>query len=267
MNNKRMIWIDDREDDMKKIISGTFPELWKEGINSQIIFFGDSYPRSANFTSKYFSRFLVDSFFDFYDACTEKEGMLRDSNKNPVKKMYDSFSSKKFNSNQLVKCIPDDIDNSNEIISLMDAWKNLGNDEANTKEFLRVWDDEKSQLPEEYKTDLIFKLISPPQQCAFALDVVLLKGDEEKLNCKTEESIPIISMELYHYITVVLGCECLLYSRYTYSNRLQKNWSYLYKKRYNSSNQESIDIRSRDGLHHGVQNNETINAIKSKFKK
>ena len=121
-----------------------------------------------------------------------------------------------------------------------------------------IWIDGNTSLSDSFLVTPFFSLLENINDSAFALDVVLLKDDEKKLNQMSDDCIPILSMELYHYITTTLKAKCVLYSKYTYLHRLQENWKALYKARYNIE----VEMFPRDGLYLGSIDPVIINALK-----
>lgn len=63
---KKIIWIDDREDEMEQVLRGAFIELWKRNILSQVVFFGNAYPKFVCQDSQWFSNLIVDVFLAFF---------------------------------------------------------------------------------------------------------------------------------------------------------------------------------------------------------
>lgn len=256
--NKTLIWIDDRCDDMEQIARGAFMKLWEYGIYSKTVFFGDYYRKVSKSEFEIYKQTVNDLFFELYDLRCDP--VAQEENSELVKLYNDYF--KDDNINNLALCIPsnDNKELRKEIDSLIKEWKSLIHDN-------NVWVPDNKEIDQDYQVDSIFKSIENAENFVYALDVVLLKGDFKKLNCSYEKSVPVISMELYHFITKKLNAPCVLYSRYTYLNRLENNWKKLYYERYSDDKINNIDIKSREGLNFGALNKQTLEFIKNLVEK
>ena len=250
--DKTIIWIDDSQNDMEAVATGAFVEFWRAGIQNKTLFLGDfdGPVDKADYEN--------DIHYIFNDEYEESVNANDEYSKSENNKICD-IQKTIFSDNtpiQLVKKLPDDSNDKYDIIkSLIETWK------ENPPKI----EDWKSQndLGPNFSVNCVFDEIENAD-VLYALDLVLLKGDEVKLNCDIDSCIPILSLELYHYITQKLKKECILYSQFTYLNRLQNNWKYLYKERY-GVNMENIDIIGRTALNCGSIDTEIINKIKKMF--
>lgn len=262
MTDKFLLWIDDGNEDMEQVARGAFIELWKEGIYNKTIFFGDFKKRTTKQELEIFKNTVISLFLRLYRTCNNSSIEYVSKNNAQLQTLFDEYFNPKYdeqNKKEIADCIPSDDENefSDSIISLINSWKEL-----DSREILR--NSEKTETNAIYCVDKIFDIITTPEKYSYAIDVVLLEDDERKLNCENGKSLPVISMELYHYITKRLNSPCLLYSRYTYLNRLQDNWKDLYANLYNEK-LSSINIISRDDLYHGSLNESTIRCFKNLF--
>lgn len=249
---KIIIWIDDSQNDMEGVANGAFIELWKAGIQNKTLFFGDF---DGPVDELEYDEDIQFIFNDLYEECVNINDEYSKSEYDKICQIKDEAFSYD-NTIELVKKIPDDSNDKNsEIESLIKIWK------ENPPKI----DDWKSKkiLTAKYNVNCIFDEIKNAD-VLYALDLVLLKGDENKLNCDIDSRVPVISIELYHYITHELKKKCILYSQFTYLNRLQNNWKELYKQRYGKDN-ENINIIGRDALNSGSIDTEVINSIKKFF--
>lgn len=233
---KKLIWIDDRMDDMMKVAQGMFHLLWTQGIFNKTFFFGDA-----------FQEVLAESVGGYqYLVATEflklrrREDILGTAAANHLNEIYNHFftNSRSETLSALATRVP--LENTT-VHAVVEAWK--ASDNATT------WES-RQPLPDHFDVAPIFDFIDFDNDTAFALDVILLDGDDQKLNCEKDLAVPIISMELYRYITTTLHAKCTLYSRYTYWNRLQQNWCSLYTARYGESPNPPV-IHCRRGLYIG----------------
>lgn len=256
---KTLIWIDDRADDMEQIVRGAFCELWKEKIFSKTVFLGDFIQEVSEEDCSVYGYTVREILFDLCrDYGVIDPSRYKEDNSN-LKDIYDKCKTL-FDSKEFSTCIYDKKDEEfvKKIHLMIQNWKAV-------KSTQDVWDDNFVQTKNDLKPDDFFKLIENPEKFVYALDIVLLKGDESKLNCDINDSAPILSIELYHYITQELKCKCLLYSRYTNRNRLANNWKELYLKRHKK--ECDLEILSRDGLFDGSIDRSYIEMIKNLFEK
>ncbi len=251
-----IVWIDDREDEMEKVARGAFVELWKEGILSRVAFLGNAFPDCICDDPICFADEEIIGNFKRYKYCCENQlGGTAIVNEAILKEVDDELSN--LDKNYLAFCIPNDnvtSDLQNKINVILESW------EKRNSILSENWCNRQYRLEELYSVKNIFASIENPGDFAYALDIILLKNDEDKLNCDIKLAEPILSMELYHYITKELGAPCLLYTKYSYLNRLRDNWISLYSKRYNDI--EGDSIVSRENLNLGSIDNSTIVKLK-----
>lgn len=249
---KKIIWIDDSQNDMEKVSDGAFIELWKEGILNIVCFFGDS---NGFVVKDDFNYDLNCLFTEIHERCIKKDNRYSQNEYENVIDLYNLVYDSK-NPIELVKQFPNDSNNElDKIMKLINVWKD-------NPPSLEEWSSD-GELDSKYNVSCFLNEITADDISLYALDLVLLAGDENKLNCNKEKAIPIISIELYHYITEILNKKCIVYSQYTFLNRLQDNWNYLYKIRYGNDSEDNIKIMGRDGLYQGSISMETICKIKN----
>lgn len=238
-----IFWIDDRDDDMEQIVEGMFCELWKRGISNKTLFFGDAVREVDDERLSEYRGRVADEFqnlFVLYDG--DIENMEPDEKK--ICSNLRAISEKDLaddHIDSLANWLPL---NEDKIADVVKKWK-IGIDKE-------TWESEK-ELSQSYNLEELWKRLAPKINGTVALDVVLLEGDERKLNCKEDDACPVISMEFYYHITKKLGHQCVLYSKYTSLNRLQNNWKKLYKARYGDL-QKELKIYSRRALYKGQIN-------------
>lgn len=264
-----IIWIDDRSDDMEQIARGTFCALWKSGIFNKTVFLGDYVQEVSGEDCKAYSYLINDLLYEMFQSeCENEDEDNEDENNVALRKLYTNYKEN-YDVFDMATCINDEKNcvNKEQIVSMINHWKRL---DSTTD----IFEKDSKKLADDYKVDCFFQLINNPSQFVYALDIVLLKGDEEKLNCDTECSLPVLSMELYHYITKELKCKCLLYSRYTYLNRLANNWKKIYLSTYltDNGNQENhkecdLNILPRDELYEGSVKKSVIQNLKDMFER
>lgn len=253
MKRKDLIWIDDRNDDMEQVVKGMFCRLWGKGIFNRTLFFGDAIQEVDDNLMHVFQYTVVSEFYwlwrQYGDPASGQTGGLQ-----AIKERLESGNQEEILS-ALVSRIPFTEDNIRRTVT---AWKQ-GIDKA-------TWLG-KGNLPEALDIAPILNHITADGDgtTAFALDVILLEGDGKKLNCEADYAKPIISMELYHYITEILHAKCTLYSRYTYLNMLQRNWVYLYTARYGDDSKQ-VTIHPRRGLYEGQIDPDLQNEFVGYFK-
>ncbi len=258
MNDKTLIWIDDRDDKMEQVANGAFMHLWKEGIMNFTVFFGDCFGNISDTNVEFYNINVKNLFSDFYRHCINPDNQ---ESINEFKDLYDLYEQLKPDESipKFTLRLPNDgKEHREKIQKLIDLWKN---DPPSLKEWIN-----KKALADKYSVECIFNAISDYDKVSYALDLVLLEGDLDKLNCNQEDCKPVISMELYRFITKTLKRKCVIYSQYTSLNKLQNNWKYLYSKHYDDTRIEDIDIIVRDGLYKGSINEEAIKKIKRLFK-
>lgn len=258
MNNKTLIWIDDRDDKMEQVANGAFMYLWKEGIMNFTVFFGDGFRKISDTDVEFYNINIKNLFSDFYARCIDPKNH---ESINEFKELDDLYKQLEPNDNipKFTIRLPDDAENHGEKIQkLIDLWKN-------NPPSLEEWEKKKT-LEDEYSVECIFDAINDYDKVSYALDLVLLEDDLGKLNCNQEKCKPVISMELYRFITEELKRNCAIYSQYTSLNKLQNNWKYLYSKHNDKKKVEDINIIVRDGLYKGSINNEAIQELKNLFK-
>lgn len=247
MNEKTIIWIDDSFKDMEKAARGAFCELWKRGILNITVFFGD-YSKLTEYEAK--------NYRDITDFCFKRlyKNCIDENNPNSIENFKELYNLKKrivdndLLNKQVIHLPNDSITKKSEIQNIIKSWND---DPPKMDNWIN-----NNYYSEKYNVKFLFDEINESKEMCYALDLVLLKSDEAKLNCAEDSCEPVISMELYHYITEVLNAKCFLFSRFTYLNRLQRNWLDLYKKRYNNS--DNIKIYERSGFAKDCMNYETI---------
>lgn len=244
-----IIWIDDRDDDMEQIARGAFCELWQHGIFNKTVFLGDYIKEVSAEDCEAYSYTINDIL---YDLCRDK-GVLAnevEEDNGELKTLFNAYQSN-YSVTDMATCINDkrNLEYKEQIKSMINSWKKI---DSTTK----IQNKESIKSNPDYNVEHFFALIDNPSQFVYALDVVLLEGDEGKLNCDAEDRLPVLSMELYHYITKELKCKCLLYSRYTYLNRLSDNWRELYSILYDVN--DNLHILSREELYEGSVNQNII---------
>lgn len=113
----------------------------------------------------------------------------------------------------------------------------------------------KAELPlKEDQKSLILELfnapyIQNPKDYVYMIDVKLMLQDVEKIDCEQQDCKPIISMELFNFIKNELKQDYIIYSRYTYLNRVNDNWNYVYEKTYTDNHK--VEILDRTGFIYG----------------
>lgn len=257
MNNKKiLIWLDDSSNRMEQIARQTFSELWQVGIFNKTVFFGDYVQKVKGKNLKAYQLIVNDLF---YHLCQSK-GIISEDNTTPfleLSALYTDYQNNGSLEDIAISLhsegVPEDV--QEKIDALTTSWKQL----ANTKE---IWGKTFKETEEKYDVSCIFETVADVKHFAYALDLILLDGDEDKLNCAEEKSVPIISMELYRYITTNLQAKCVLYSSDTCLNRLTNNWKMLYQKRYGKT---QLDIIQRSLLHRGSLDNATLETFKNLF--
>lgn len=210
---RKLIWVDDRADEMEQILRGAFYDFWDRYVFNQIVFFGDAFGEITGHDVERFDSKLKAVFSQYLKSrriWTDDE-----SNSDEVK----DFISQVSNS----VCVSS-IRNSTHADHI-DKWKKLD---------METWRDSSKSMHDIYIPSYLDELIQNDNgdQIVFALDLVLLEGDLEKLDCDQSLARPILSMEIYHYIKKTLRKECVLYSRYTFRDRFQNNWKHVYSLRY-----------------------------------
>ena len=250
MAMNKLVWIDDSYVGMKNVVRGTFPLLWREGIISRVVFLGDFDDRAPQINPEEFRRFVSACFSDFNIACQRESVDTPKVDPTVLSTINDDIAD---NREALGKSLLYKAQNESSTLLAINEWKSLTESTE--------WDkkDENGKpvaLKQELSIASIISGMSIPDNAVCALDIVLLKGDEDKLNCNAANCKPIISMEIYHEI--VKNHKCLLYSRYTSEQQLRDNWKMLYTKRYGA---EPEEIRPREGLYKGSINKATLKMI------
>jgi len=260
--SKVLVWIDDKNDDMEAVARGAFIKLWKKGVFSRTVFFGDFHEKTSKDNLLCFKDTVIDLFNSVLiedNNVYEERFINNNSHLTELKETWFDSESLKDNDDVIAVCIPDEDESEcgkriNDIIS---RWKGI-------RSVDEILGGEDGKVSKEYSVKTIFEEIENPGKYVYALDLVLLKGDEEKLNRETNEALPVVSMDLYHYITNVIKAPCVLYSRYTYLNQLQYNWKTLYKMIYNEDFNDNI--LDRRFLQHGSCDNATLGLLVDLFK-
>ena len=269
MKDKFLIWIDDSADDMEPLLYGIIPKLWENNIVSKTVFLGDATRIPSDVTLKIYEQKIYNVFNNFLKSINENTTILSSDESNYIKELQEKYFSK-YTHGDFAMQVSDD--STNEIA----AWKNLNTDEKNA--FIEKYksdNDYKNKYTVESILNVIDNTLLPKKsadenksyEVVYALDLVLLEKDEEKMNCISDQAIPIISMELYNYITKTLNKKCIIYTKYTFLNRVQNNWKNLYSKIYNDSEICRVEIKSREGLQFGSLNKHTIDCFKSMFER
>ncbi len=255
--SKTIIWIDDREDEMEKVAKGAFVELWKEGIISRVAFLGNAFPDNTCDDPIFFvEEEIIGNFQRFKYSCENQVGGFAGIDKKIVEEVDNELKKHEEKKEYLAFCIP----NNNQPELKERISKTLTSWEKKKSISLENWNNKQYNLEEIYSVKSIFDSIENPQNFVYALDIILLKNDDDKLSCDIEKAEPILSLELYHYIREELKAPCLLYTRYSYLNRLRDNWISLYSQRY--SDIEIDSIVSRENLNLGSIDDSTINKLK-----
>lgn len=248
--NKTIVWIDDSQNDMEQVAQEAFVEFWKAGIQNVTLFFGDydGPVDKAVYTSDL--RYIYDYM---YNECINNDDEYSKKEYSELFSLHNCTNNTD-KENLLVIQLPEDSKTQHErIYALIELWKK-------DPPSLNNWVSKKP-LDAKYSVDCVFECLKD-DDVLYALDVVLLEGDFKKLNCDTDSCTPVISIELYHYITQTLKKKCIVYSHFTYLNRLPNSWNYLYNQRYG----DDVDIINREGLYSGSSNSKTINKVKDIFK-
>lgn len=257
MNNKTLIWIDDRDDKMEQVAYGTFPYLWKEGILNLTAFFGDNNGEISASNVMNYKKTVKNLFIKLYDRYIDPNNEESVNEYHKLFKLYNEIKPDFYFSKLAINLSNNNETNKEKICFMTNLWKT-------DSSLYDKWIIDKP-LEEKYSVECLLQTIDNYNEVSYALDLVLLEGDLSKLNCNQEDSEPVISMELYHYITKKLNRKCMIYSQYTYLDRLQNNWKYLYTQRYKDTKIEDINIVRREGLYKGSIKEETINELINLF--
>lgn len=230
--DKTLYWIDDDIANILDLAKHAFPVLWGLGdsdhIINKVILFGDDLKKGldSELLNDKRERNIIHRLTScFKDECDKIEQANSEHN---------LFEEKKYITKDIFRLfakIPTDITTEadkkkqHELIALtkriIDFWKNT----------------EKLLNDEEYKKNQedIDKLIaefSIPEDAFVAIDLVLLYKDDERV----KKGNKILSMELYHKLSLARPERCFVYSRYISDIKLASTWEEIYHRDYNLDN-------------------------------
>jgi len=233
----RLIWIDDSYTKMEPILKGAFYKLWEKNIFCQIVFWGDEFGEATDSEDDVFQRKLKDAFA-MYRRTSEGSAKASDREQQDLIERVETQ-----------RCVSSI--RVSDYQTHIEAWKTIEPS---------VWvpgADLKSIYTPSYLEALVEET---GDEVVFALDLVLLEGDKVRLE---KEDIPILSMELYHYIRHVLNKECVLLTAHAFGRNFPSKWKQVYRHRYTESADSAIG--SREYFHRGTIKMRVLEEMESLF--
>lgn len=231
---KKAIWIDDNESAMKSVVSEIFEPLWKKDIKSEIYIFGDEAISRGNYDRAQAIDNLNVVVYDKFITYLIDSNLINDDK--AVKEKWKLINSKE------------------EIgeIGESDVAKNKKDIFEKHKETIQQWKDfipTKGTIELEGAEDIVNDFVdnTSGDETVFLIDLCLIEDDLNKLKSPLEkdETLSLLSMELYHFLKQNKKYDVFLYSSFVVPDFIINNWKNSYQGNYGAT--EYIEIYGRDG--------------------
>lgn len=226
----RIIWIDDKPEEMQNVIAYVIASLWQSGILSKIYIMRDTpnYERTIDQNIATLNDLIVGTFTDFLID----NGLMGDSANDELYRLiyepdtHQDKSAHGDNDTSKELFLP----TSNVMINKIKDFENL----------YSLFYTNRNEITEDYlKSFFNYKDEKP----IIMIDMCLYSKDFDKLDTKSGEVI--FSMHLYHLLKSK-GYRTYMYTSYLYPNNLIEYWQQIYEKEF-GSDEEMIKFFGRDG--------------------
>lgn len=223
----KIIWIDDKPEEMQNVIAYIFTSLWKEKILSKIYIMRDAsnYGETIEKNIAVLNELVVGTFIDFLiseNLIDDPESdnlysLIHEPNTNQVEVEHenDDESEKPFlpTSNVVI----------NKIKEFVDFYNSFNNDKTAISE-----DNLKSFFNYQDKKPIIM------------IDMCLYSRDFDKLNNQSDAVL--FSMQLYNFLKNK-GYTTYMYTSYLYPNNLIEQWKKIYEQNFKVKEEEKKGIK------------------------